>query len=134
MSDDNIIVPDRKLNNKGFTLIEVLIALAIFSIGILGVATLQISSVNYNSYARRVTDATTRGVETMETLMILPYDADELNPDANPHEIADELYTVNWNVTQDPDLALKTINMTVTWSERGNRKRIFLNYMKSQVI
>lgn len=134
MPDDNIKLPDRKFNDKGFTLMEVLIAIAIFSIGILGVASLQISSVNYNSYARKVTEATTLGVETMENLMILPYDADELDPGANPQQIVNDPYTVSWNVTEDTGLSLKTINMTVTWSERGNTKRIFLNYMKSQVI
>ena len=130
MSDNKTKGSDKKFNNKGFTLIEIMIALAIFSIGILGVASMQIYSVNYNTNARKLTEATTRGVETMETLMLLPYGADELDPAAT-HEITDGNYTVTYNVTQDPDFAYKTINMTVTWSGRGSAKRVLLNCTKS---
>ena len=134
MSDNDINGSDNKISNKGFTLIEILIALAIFSIGILGVASLQISSVNYNSYARRITEATTYGVERMETLMVLPYDADDLNPADNPHEITEGTYTVSWVVTEAADSDYKTINMTVIWFARGIEKKIRLDCIKSEVI
>ncbi len=133
MSDKETKGPEKKFNNKGFTLIEILIALAIFSIGILGVASMQIFSVNYNSHARRLTEATTRGVETLETLMTLPYDSGNLDSGSS-YEITDGIYTVSWDVTADPVLDFKTINMTVTWSERGTAKIIRFNYIKSQVI
>ena len=45
------------IDNCGFTLIEVMIALAIFSIGILGMYALQISSINGNTSARNRTQA-----------------------------------------------------------------------------
>ena len=45
-------------NVKGFTLIEVLIGMVIFSVGILAVAALQVSSTKGNSSARRITEAT----------------------------------------------------------------------------
>lgn len=137
---------DRTSDNNGYTLIEILIALAIFSIGILGVASMQILSVNYNSYARRATTGTSWGVERMESLMTLPYDDANLSAALadNPHtdirgDTAGEgdtegIYTVSWNVTQDPVYDYKTINMTVTWSVRGTEKRIRLNYIKSEVI
>ena len=133
MSDKKTKGPEKKFNNKGFTMIEILIALAIFSIGILGVASMQILSVNYNTHARKLTEATTRGVETLETLMTLPYDSDDLNSGSN-YEITDGTYTVSWDVMADPVLDYKTINMTVTWSERGTAKIIRFNYIKSQVI
>jgi len=43
---------------KGMTLIEVLIALLVLSIGILGLATLQTASLNFNSGASQRTQAT----------------------------------------------------------------------------
>ena len=39
----------KQMENKGFTLIEVLITLAIFSIGILAVAAMQMSSTKGNA-------------------------------------------------------------------------------------
>ena len=44
--------------NKGFTLIEALFAIAIFSIGILAVSSMQISAINNNASARMRTEAT----------------------------------------------------------------------------
>ncbi|MBW2641732.1 MAG: prepilin-type N-terminal cleavage/methylation domain-containing protein [Deltaproteobacteria bacterium] len=37
--------------DQGFTLIEVLIAISIFAVGLLAVATMQISAINVNSTA-----------------------------------------------------------------------------------
>ncbi len=47
----------RGIESSGFTLIEILIAMAIFSIGILAIATMQLSSVNGNGNARRFSEA-----------------------------------------------------------------------------
>ena len=57
----------------GFTLIEVLIALAVFSIGILAVGSLQLRSTGGNTNARILTEASIWGQDRVETLMSLPY-------------------------------------------------------------
>ena len=131
MSDNRTKGSGRKFNNKGFTLIEILIALAIFSIGILGVASMQIYSINYNTNARKLTEATTLGVNTMETLMILPLTDSRLT-NLNPQVITDGPYTVTWTITPDPDIQnYLTINMTVTWTGRGSAKRVLLDCTRS---
>ena len=132
MFDKKMEESDKKFNNRGFTLIEILMALAIFSIGILGVASMQILSVNYNGYARRTTEATTMVVELIERTMTLPYDANDLDPANNPHQVAAGIYTVTWNVTDNVDN--KTINMTISWPERSITKSVALNYVKPQDI
>jgi prepilin-type N-terminal cleavage/methylation domain-containing protein len=121
-----------KTDERGFSLIEVMIALAIFSIGILGVASMQILSVNYNSHARRTTEGTSWGVERMERLMTLPYADDNLDPATNPHTDARGIYNITWNVTDNVDN--KAINMTVSWTVRGVTKNILFNYVKPQDI
>jgi len=132
MFDKKMEESDKKFNNKGFTLIEILMALAVFSIGILGVASMQILSVNYNGYARRTTEATTIVTELIERTMTLPYDANDLDPANNPRQVTAGIYTVTWNVTDNVDN--KTINMTVSWPERRTTKSIALNYIKPQDI
>ncbi|MBU0545062.1 MAG: prepilin-type N-terminal cleavage/methylation domain-containing protein [Proteobacteria bacterium] len=132
MFDKKMEESDKKFNNRGFTLIEILIALAIFSIGILGVASMQILSVNYNGYARRTTEATTIVSELIERTMTLPYDANDLDPANSPQQVMTGIYTVTWNVTDNVDN--KTINMTVSWPERRTTKSIVLNYIKPQDI
>ncbi|MDA3895190.1 MAG: prepilin-type N-terminal cleavage/methylation domain-containing protein [Desulfobacteraceae bacterium] len=53
----------------GFTLIEVLIVIAIFSIGILGAMSMQISAVGTNATTRKSTLAVEYATDTMERLM-----------------------------------------------------------------
>ena len=62
----------------GFTLIEVLIALAIFSIGILAVGTMQLSSTSGNTSARIYTESSVWAQDMVEMLMQLDYDDPQL--------------------------------------------------------
>jgi type IV pilus assembly protein PilV len=126
---------DKKNNYKarGFTLIEVLIAMAIFSIGILGVGTMQIRSTEGNTSARIRTEASVWAQDRVETLMLLSYSDALLSTGA--HNLNEGLYTVNWTVWDDsgavagavtqflngitPATNTKIIEVTVTG--RGNR-------------
>jgi type IV pilus modification protein PilV len=64
----------RQANVQGFTLIEVLIAMAIFAIGVLAVTSMQMRSISLNTSARLQTEASTLAVDWMERLLVLPYD------------------------------------------------------------
>ena len=61
-------------NEKGFTLLEVLVALLIFAVGILGVYAMQISSIKGNSKGRQVSEATNDGADRIERLLSWNYD------------------------------------------------------------
>jgi len=121
-----------RINNRGFTLIEVMITLAIFSIGILAIAGLQISSINGNSSARIQTEATTLAVERLERLVALPYDHSDLDPSNNPHQAASGSYTIVWDVNEDVPITLtKTINIRVT-ADNPNAKDVSLSFIRGQ--
>ena len=62
-----------KSNAAGFTLLEVLIALVILAVGILGVATMQISSIQGNSKGRQISEATSLASALMENLLAREY-------------------------------------------------------------
>jgi type IV pilus assembly protein PilV len=111
---------------RGFTLIEVLIVMTIFSIGILAVAAMQMTSTKGNASARRMTEATALAEKQIENLMLLPYDHADLDPTNNPHVSAQGPYSVNWNVTEiDLDSNgtndSKEVNVTVSWRYAGQR-------------
>lgn len=111
-------------NNRGFTLIEALIAIAIFSIGFLAAAAMQINALNKTNSARRVTEALTLAEDQVELLRAMPfYDDDEdldgdgnvdawdIRPDltaasaSNPHMTdLPNPYTVRWTVVDDEPL------------------------------
>jgi type II secretion system protein I len=120
-------------NTKGFTLIEVLIGMAIFSIGILAVAAMQMTATNGNASARRITEATALAENQIEHLMQLSNDHADLNPATNPHEINHGSYTINWNVT-DIDLDSdgtndsKTVDVSVN-SRYGKVRNVSMQYI-----
>lgn len=117
---------------QGLTLIEVLIALAVFSIGILAIGSMQIKSINGNASARMQTEATAYAVDRVERLLALPYDDPNLDELNNPHQVIDESYTIVWNVTDDvPINDTKTIKISVT-PANPTAKTVSLSFIKGQ--
>lgn len=122
-----------RANTRGFTLIEILVSLAIFSIGILAVAKMQIWNVNNNSNSNITTIATMlareklewmKGLDLTDTDMATGADAD--NPiDANGDPGG--IFTRNWVVT-DPDGEDDTrqIVMRVSWTRQGKTRQVVL--------
>jgi len=68
-------------NQKGFTLIELLIALVIFAVGILGVATMQTTSIKGNSKSRQISEASNIAADRIETFLSLAYNDPVFNDD-----------------------------------------------------
>ena len=66
-------------NDEGFTLIEILIATAVFAIGILAVLSMQVSSINTNATAKKVTDNYTWAAQRAEEFMALAFTDPILN-------------------------------------------------------
>jgi len=62
----------RHHNDQGFTLLELLIAIAILSIGLLAVASMQATAIKANTIADVNTMATTVAQQVMEDLMSTP--------------------------------------------------------------
>ena len=117
---------EMQMDIKGFTLIEVLIVMAIFSIGILAVAAMQMTSTKGNASARRITEATALAENQIENLMQVSYDHADLDPANNPHESTQGPYAINWNVTEvdldaDGTNDSKTVNVAVNWNYGGDR-------------
>ncbi|SHJ34944.1 type IV pilus assembly protein PilV [Malonomonas rubra DSM 5091] len=65
---------NRCANDNGYTLVEVLIALTIFSVGLLAIAGLQINAIRYNSGSNLRTSTTAMAQGVMEQVMSLPSD------------------------------------------------------------
>ncbi len=63
---------DMKLNQSGFTLIELMVAITIFAIGLLSIAGMQITSINSNTASFQRTEAASLAQDEMEFLFSLP--------------------------------------------------------------
>jgi len=126
---------------KGFTLSEVLVAVVVLSLGLLGLARMHIAAIQVNTIASRLTQGTTLAQDRTERLMALSYDdarlADTTSqgtftsyPDPNPPQG----YTIRWAVDTDvPSTGIKTINIFVTWKNVKTSKTFSLSVQKSKV-
>jgi prepilin-type N-terminal cleavage/methylation domain-containing protein len=121
-------------HEKGFTLIEVLFALAILAFGLLAVSSLQVSATWGNLMALDRTEAVVCAQTQMEALMALPFnDVVPGGPTVYPTFQGD--YTINWNVANNnPITGCKLITVTVAYSERGIARRpVVLTCVKPNV-
>ena len=106
-------------NDKGYTLIEVLIAIAILSIGLLAIATMQISSIRVNDTARRMTRRATIAQDRLEYIMSLKYTHAVLTSGSHTDGSAPSGYSISWTVSTGGALPPLTKLIRVNVTERG---------------
>lgn len=131
-----------KPSQKGFTILEVMIAMAIFAIGILGVAKMQIKSTTGNTTARTITEGTTVAVDRVERLISLPYSDAALTQNPSPAALysdtivgssSGETYTLSWRIINDnPIINTKQIAMNVTWNDQGFNRSFSTTYYRAR--
>ena len=130
--------PNILFTNRGYTLIEIMIAIGIFAIGFLAIASLQITASKNSRTGSEITQASTIATDRMEMLMVLPFGDDLLDPTKNPHPPAPDntqgKYDIQW-IVADADLNAdgtndsKVVNMSVSWPGAGN-KTVNISFIK----
>ena len=126
MFNKKVIKRTQQMSKEGFTLVEVMIGMAIFLIGFLAIGTMQISAINGNAGAREATEAATRATYQLETLIALPYASI-----VSDGPVTYGAYTVRWDVVPNMPLEdTKTITVTVDWEHRGPRSFV-VTYIKA---
>ena len=118
--------------SSGFSLIEVLIAMAIFSIGILAVANMQLWNVKNNTTGNITTLATLLARDQMEQLKNVA-DVTTLASGADPGNPIDEngnaggIFTRSWVVTNPlGGSASRQLQITVSWTKGGPNRSVVL--------
>lgn len=117
---------DRRPMERGFTLIEVMFAATILTMGLLFVLNNQMTALQGTQVGRQATEANALAWNTIERLRELDFDHDDLaagdHPD--PNNPVDHLgaaggtYTRVWTVTLDGQM--KRIAVKVSWASRGD--------------
>ncbi|MFH1984687.1 MAG: prepilin-type N-terminal cleavage/methylation domain-containing protein [Pseudomonadota bacterium] len=121
---------------SGFSLIEVLIAVSILSVGLLAIASMQIAAIQTNGKAKYVSEGSSWAEDRLEWLMSLNYSDPQLSsagtfpdPDAAPAG-----YTIEYQVELDtPRPNCKRISVKVTSRERGINKVTIMRAVKPQL-
>ena len=119
---------DKLKKESGFTLLEVLVAVTIFAVGLLAVAALHTSAIKMNSTSNKLTSLSTLAMDQIEKLTALPYTDAALNegtygPTASPSADYSITYRV-WN--NAPVSNIKKIQVTVT----GRGKKEIISFLK----
>jgi type IV pilus assembly protein PilV len=107
----------------GYTLIEVLIAITIFAVGLLAVAGMQTSAIRMNSTAGKLTNLSTWGMDKVEELLAYPYSHPLLDSAGNPHQEVLGDYTISWTIIDNNPVS-NTKNITVSVIGQGKRTDI----------
>jgi len=123
---------------KGFSLLEVIIAMAILSVGLLAVGYMQITAIDSNSTANRITEGTSLAQDKLEELITHRMTHSDLNEAGNPHtDLSHPGYTIEWNVFDNPTgtdavqiTDAKLIVITCRWLDRGRQKQTELRFIK----
>lgn len=147
-------------DQAGFTLIEILIAVVVLTIGLLSANAMQVSTIQGNSQANRISESSNWAGDKIENLLGLDYDDPDLDDDdgdgtdqdgdddgvdddggnfgldeiVNPdgsETSADGNYTVSWNVAVDyPMPNIKTIKIIVSHNVIAGQKNMEFQYYK----
>lgn len=115
-------------STEGFTLIEILIALVILSIGVLGYMAVQFQSVSSRAFARTLHTAMTTGITNLEELRTV--DFAQLGGEGIEYfnKITGEVAT---ETDYDEGQAYKAEWSIADWSHVSPNPNCFINEMKS---
>jgi len=106
-------------SQKGIGLVEIMIAMLIFGVGITAALRTLPDSNKATSRARNLTIATNLAQQKMEQLVGTPISGADLNAGnhVDPENPIDIHYTRNWTVTDNSPLTdMKTVTVTVTYT------------------
>ena len=103
---------------KGYTLIEVLIALLIFSVGILGLWKMHISTIDANCFSQYLNEATSLADQEMELLRAqasMDFSSSLLNAgNYSDSGLISNRYRREWEITDNPNGISNTKQITVS--------------------
>ena len=131
---------------SGFSLLEVMIALAILAFGILAVGAAQITSTKFTRDSRVRTEAAYLAEQQMEAFHAMDgaalevvrtdpgYPDDPANPiDPDPNDGTARFFNRSWTITPDsPEAGVYSITVTVSWLDQvGNTRNVTLSSVKT---
>jgi type IV pilus assembly protein PilV len=126
----------RLRKKQGFTLIEIMIAIFLLVVAMLGVISVTVMVIKGNSFSKTMTTATTLAADKMEELKNTAYASL-----ADGTDTQESIFTRTWAVTDGPPYityvdpnnpVMKTVVDTVAWNWQGTGHNVVLRSIVSQ--
>jgi type IV pilus assembly protein PilV len=114
------------MESKGFSLVEMLIALVILAISLLALAGLMAATTRNNSFGGHMTEAATFAQDKLEELKAIPW-ANIVGGTDTKSGSTGITYARTWNVSTllnpvpPPNDLLKAVTITVNWNDGTSR-------------
>jgi prepilin-type N-terminal cleavage/methylation domain-containing protein len=116
-------------DDRGFTLLEIMLAVCIVGFGILAIASMQTTALSGTSTGNLVTGASVVAQDRMEHLIATPYE--QL---ANGNATSG-IYGVSWTVSLDEIIKnTATITVNVSWQEKRMSKSMSIVHVKMDAV
>jgi type IV pilus assembly protein PilV len=125
---------ERHGGEAGFTLLEVIVAVSILTIGLLAVASMQTAAIRGNDTAYHVTESATWAQNRLEALIALPFNDPLLangTEKADPTPPTPDGYSITYDVEDGPVENTKLITVVATEQDQGATRVRRLTYIKS---
>ena len=114
--------------NKGFTLVEIMVAISILAIALLGLASVTVMVIKGNTFSKTMTAATTLANDKMEQLKRTGYASLGSGADT-----VQSIYSRTWTVTQNSPIAnMITVVVTVQWNWQGIARNVTVRSIIAQ--
>jgi type IV pilus assembly protein PilV len=111
----NKLKVNSKNREQGFTVVEIMVAIALLLVGLLGVAQMQIMNTVTNSMANQRTTAITLAQDQIELLRSRPY----ANIGTPPFSDTSGMYARSWTVANDtPAANMSRVTVIVSWKDK----------------
>ena len=104
------------IRSKGFSMVEVLIALLILAVSLLALAGLMVTTTKNSSFGGHMTEASTFAQDKLEQLRVSPWAGITTGNDTTLGSTG-ITYTRNWTVTQNTDGTQRWVSITLTWTD-----------------
>jgi type IV pilus assembly protein PilV len=128
----------------GFTLLEIIIAISILTIGLLAVASMQSAAIRGNQLGYRVTEGTMLAQDRLEFLLTKPYNdallttgndiEDPLTAVAAPLTPTPSGYSIKYDVADVAGINAKLITVRVSLQDRGVTRTTQLKCVRPELL
>ncbi len=134
-SPTKIFKPFSKSDEKGFALLEILVAVSIFAVGMLAVIVMQTTTVKSNTFSSGLSRAVRDCNQAqLEKLLALPYNDPNLVQN-NYGPFTNGIYSTSYSVTDNtPFTGAKTVAVTTTWGDIHGAHTTTMAFVKDSIL